>query len=196
MDWEILQYKTHQSNTTITFGFLEHIRSKEDYFFQISTFFEELRVRTRSRMQSEPVFVTLLWSPGTDFQTGWPVRPPYFCYTGQPDYIGWRNRFLGSLNVYKYGLWFGGHTSGVDCLSVARHPRLRKEKLQVAQVVLGHRRGVHYLQTGFRTKDHTTDGQALAAQPLSFIVCVTRRWEGMDRQICQPSTRRSAGGGV
>jgi hypothetical protein len=25
-----------------------------------------------------------------------------FCRTGPP---GWRNRFLGSLNVYKYGLW-------------------------------------------------------------------------------------------
>jgi hypothetical protein len=24
--------------------------------------------------------------------------------TGPPGYIGWRNRFLGSLNVYKFGL--------------------------------------------------------------------------------------------
>jgi hypothetical protein len=26
------------------------------------------------------------------------------CRTGPPGYIGWRNRFLGSINVYKYGL--------------------------------------------------------------------------------------------
>ncbi len=25
--------------------------------------------------------------------------------TGPPGYICWRNRFLGSINVYKYGLW-------------------------------------------------------------------------------------------
>ncbi len=25
------------------------------------------------------------------------------CRTGPPDYIGWRNRFLGSRNFYKYG---------------------------------------------------------------------------------------------
>ncbi len=26
------------------------------------------------------------------------------CCTGPPGYIGWRNRFLGSIKVYKYGL--------------------------------------------------------------------------------------------
>ncbi len=26
------------------------------------------------------------------------------CRTGPPGYIGWRNRFLGSLNVSKFGL--------------------------------------------------------------------------------------------
>ncbi len=28
----------------------------------------------------------------------------FFCRAGPPGYISWRNRFLGSLNVYKYGL--------------------------------------------------------------------------------------------
>jgi hypothetical protein len=27
------------------------------------------------------------------------------CRAGPPGYIGWRNRFLGAINVYKYGLW-------------------------------------------------------------------------------------------
>jgi hypothetical protein len=29
-----------------------------------------------------------------------------FTNTGSEGYIGWRNRFLGSLNVYKFGLCF------------------------------------------------------------------------------------------
>ncbi len=29
---------------------------------------------------------------------------PLSCQTGPPGYIGWRNRFLSSLNVYKYEL--------------------------------------------------------------------------------------------
>jgi hypothetical protein len=32
------------------------------------------------------------------------------CVTGPPGYIGWRNRFLGSINVYKCGL---GHSEYV-----------------------------------------------------------------------------------
>jgi hypothetical protein len=30
------------------------------------------------------------------------LRTYLYC---KPLHIGWRNRFLGSLNVYKYGLW-------------------------------------------------------------------------------------------
>jgi hypothetical protein len=30
------------------------------------------------------------------------------CRTGPPGYIGWRNRFLDSLNVYQFGLWRAG----------------------------------------------------------------------------------------
>jgi hypothetical protein len=59
----------------------------------------------------EPVFVDLLRRPGIDSQPGGPVRQPYFSYrparlhrltTSIP-----RNRFLDSINVYKYGLWNG-----------------------------------------------------------------------------------------
>ncbi len=52
-------------------------------------------------------------------QPGGPVQVKQDCRTGPPGYIGWRNqispwnRFLGSLNVYKFGLREGGfvHTS-------------------------------------------------------------------------------------
>ncbi len=59
--------------------------------------------------KAEPVFVVIFRSPGIDSQPGGPVRKPYLSY--------WparlqrlaksipRNRFLGSVNVYKYGLW-------------------------------------------------------------------------------------------
>ncbi len=57
----------------------------------------------------EPVFVDLLRSPGIDSQHGEPVRQPYFSYRPAmlhrlPESIH-RNRFLGSINLYKYELW-------------------------------------------------------------------------------------------
>jgi hypothetical protein len=57
----------------------------------------------------EPVFVNLLRSPGIDSQDGGPLRQLYLLY--RPDRLHRlaesipRNRCLGSLNVYKYGLW-------------------------------------------------------------------------------------------
>jgi hypothetical protein len=60
------------------------------------------------RQYTEPVFVDLLRGPGIDSQPGGPVRQPYFSYRSArlhrlaksiP-----RHRFLGSINVYKYGL--------------------------------------------------------------------------------------------
>jgi hypothetical protein len=61
------------------------------------------------RVQStESVFVNLLRSPGIDSQPDGPVRPPYLSY--RPAMLhrqvesNPRNRFLVSLNVYKYGL--------------------------------------------------------------------------------------------
>jgi hypothetical protein len=77
----------------------------------------------------EPVFVNILRSPGIDSQHGGPVRHAYL-----PSYIGLRNRFLGSINVYKYGLWLsstGGRNSECPilvCLSpvaAIRHYRPR-----------------------------------------------------------------------
>ncbi len=64
---------------------------------------------TDGRASTEPVFVNLLRSPGIDSQPGGPVRQPYLTYRPawlqrQAESVSW-NRFLGSLNVYKYGLW-------------------------------------------------------------------------------------------
>jgi hypothetical protein len=57
---------------------------------------------------AEPVLVNLLRSPGIDSQPG-PVRQPYLsCRSTMTKQLAeWipRNRFLGSVNVYKYGLW-------------------------------------------------------------------------------------------
>ncbi len=59
-------------------------------------------------LSTEPVFVNLSRSPGIDSYLGGPVRQPYLSFTGLPGYIGWRNLFLGSVNVYKYGLMVSG----------------------------------------------------------------------------------------
>jgi hypothetical protein len=65
----------------------------------------------RGTGKAEPVFVNLLGSPGIDSPTDGPVRQPYLSYRlamlhrqveSNP-----RNRFMVSLNVYKYGLWTG-----------------------------------------------------------------------------------------
>ncbi len=61
-------------------------------------------------------FVILLMSPGIDFQPGGPVRQPYLTYRlarlhRLVESIPW-NRFLGSLNVYTYGLSMEGFFSG------------------------------------------------------------------------------------
>jgi hypothetical protein len=59
---------------------------------------------------SEPVFENLLRSLGIDFQPGRPVWQPYLSY--RPARLHRlaesipRNRFPGSRNVYKYGLWY------------------------------------------------------------------------------------------
>jgi hypothetical protein len=56
----------------------------------------------------EPGFVNLLWSPGIDSQPGGPVHQPYL--TDRPARLHKlaesipRKQFLGSLNVYKFGL--------------------------------------------------------------------------------------------
>ncbi len=68
--------------------------------------------------QPEPVFVNLLRSSGIDSHPGGPVRQPYLLY--RPAMLhrlaesNPRNRFLVSLNVYKYGLCILVHA--VSCL--------------------------------------------------------------------------------
>jgi hypothetical protein len=54
----------------------------------------------------EPEFGGLLRSPEIDFQPGGPVRKSYLTYRlyRVAESSNW-NRFLGSLNVYKFGLW-------------------------------------------------------------------------------------------
>ncbi len=67
-------------------------------------------------IQSVPVFINLLMSPGIDSQPGGLVRQPHLSYRPsmtlhrRAESIP-RNRFLGSLNVYKYGLSSGGTAS-------------------------------------------------------------------------------------
>jgi hypothetical protein len=56
----------------------------------------------------EPEFVNLLRSPGIDSQSGGPVRQPYLTYRPVrlhrlAESTAW-NPFMGSLNVFKYGL--------------------------------------------------------------------------------------------
>jgi hypothetical protein len=62
----------------------------------------------RGNVATEPVFVNILGSPVIDSQPGGPVRQPYLSYwPARLDRLAesiTRNRFLGSLNVYKYGL--------------------------------------------------------------------------------------------
>ncbi len=64
---------------------------------------------------SEPVFVDHLRSPVIDSQPGGPVRQPYFSYLpAEPHRLTElisRNRFLGSINEYKYGLRSPNKTS-------------------------------------------------------------------------------------
>ncbi len=68
---------------------------------------------------TEPLFVNLIRRPGIDFQLGGPERQRYLTYRPARACIckpfkglrnripAGRNRFLGSLNFYKYGLWSG-----------------------------------------------------------------------------------------
>ncbi len=61
---------------------------------------------------SESEFKNLLRSPGIDSQPCGPVRQPYLTYRPARLHTGCRNRFLGSLNVYKYGLRVFSHGTG------------------------------------------------------------------------------------
>jgi hypothetical protein len=60
------------------------------------------RVADLFTWRTEPVFVDLLRRPGIDSQPAGYDNSIF--RTGPPGYKGWRNRFPGSTNVYKYGL--------------------------------------------------------------------------------------------
>ncbi len=84
-------------------------RIAERFFCIGGKMFWRVRPKTDYKLSStEPVFVDLLWRPGIDSQPGGPVRQPYFSY--RPARLHRlaksvpRNRVLGSINVYKYGL--------------------------------------------------------------------------------------------
>ncbi len=80
-------------------------------------------------VSSEPVFVDLLRSPGIDSHPGGPVRQPYLSY--RPARLHRlaksipQNRFLGSINIYKYGLW-KLRSNNVSC---QQQRRLRRSSL-------------------------------------------------------------------
>jgi hypothetical protein len=62
---------------------------------------------TSAANNPEPVFVNLLWIPRHRFPAWRAGTTILFVEPArQATYIGWQNRFLGSLNVYKYGLCF------------------------------------------------------------------------------------------
>jgi hypothetical protein len=78
--------------------------------FRLQVKHQKMRVEQRAQIPNrmlpgfpEPEFVILLRSPGIDSQHGGQERQPYLTYRPAIEYIGWRNRFLGSL-IQKRGL--------------------------------------------------------------------------------------------
>jgi hypothetical protein len=70
----------------------------------------KINAKTTVHCSPEPEFVNHLRSRGIESQPGGPVRQPYLTYRPArlqrlAESIPW-NQFLGSLNVYKFGLWF------------------------------------------------------------------------------------------
>ncbi len=56
-------------------------------------------------LYTEPEFVNLLTCPGVDSQPFGPeCQPSLMTYRPARLHAGWRNRFMGSSNVYKFGL--------------------------------------------------------------------------------------------
>ncbi len=72
--------------------------------------YKNTRMRTcclaSSHWRSEPVFVNPEPQESIPSLAGQYDNPIW--RTGPPGYIVWRNRFLGSSNVYKFGLWHIG----------------------------------------------------------------------------------------
>ncbi len=77
---------------------LSFVNYKNQYCYQAEIqngFIKQELELTRAFRSS--LFLNNLWGLGTEQEQG--------CRTCPPGFIGWRNRFLGSLNVYKFGLW-------------------------------------------------------------------------------------------
>ncbi len=91
--------------------------------------------REKEWRYSETVFVYLLRSPEIDSQPDGPVRQPYLSYwPDRPHKLAKsipRNRFRGSINVYKYGLSF------------QNRQLLKGEKLQRERVAARNTAAVH-----------------------------------------------------
>ncbi len=80
----------------------------------------------------EPEFVNLLRSPGIDSQCDGPVRQPYLTHRPARQHrlaesIPW-NRFLGSLNFYKFGLCLLLYS--IRCLFFLPYGRSKKSLLR------------------------------------------------------------------
>jgi hypothetical protein len=115
--------RVKRSEVCLFHKFEKSKRSKLSFFHKFERSSEANSAYSRNRQdqskktnwieikQTEVVFLKLLWSPGIDSKEL--TLPAYAlaglynnptCCADSPGYIGWRNRFLGSLNVYKYGL--------------------------------------------------------------------------------------------
>ncbi len=90
----IFKCSIHSINSTLYF-----------YYIRLSCMAIE---QNREKTPLEPVFVNLLRSSGIDSQPGGPVQQPFLSY--RPARVRRlaksipRNRFLGFITVYKYGL--------------------------------------------------------------------------------------------
>jgi hypothetical protein len=103
--------------------------------------------RFRQSMYPEPVSVDLLQSPGIDSQPGGPVRQPYLAYRParlhrMAESIP-RNRFLGSINVYKYGHWWAITTT---LFLLGSKPPIDCYKIPALSSLHGGNLGLFYLQ--------------------------------------------------
>jgi hypothetical protein len=101
--------------------------SKYSYCFKLYGTSKKLSIVreaiTLKFMLSEPKFVNLLGSPGIDFQPGRRVRQPYLLYRPpRPHSMAEsipRNRFIGSINVYKSAYLNNSHLA---CLKFSLYP--------------------------------------------------------------------------
>ncbi len=80
------------------------VSAQGEFHYQLKLRVESLSSERHSG-NPVPVFVNLLRSPGIDSHPGGPVRQTYLSFRPGRLHTGWQNRFLGSTNIYKYGLW-------------------------------------------------------------------------------------------